>query len=167
MPTWLGAMNHEVVQRNKNWAIINAKIKAVIDAEKGWNVNFWRKTDWTVVFVCPFDVRGTSGKGQLSFDFEARYGSTSNDGKIWAFTGREGEEIRTAEKNDFQFAVDTPDKIIKWELGRKQYTCEVGIVPVDKKDLATCLFDTYGNKLLKFLKTDETHIPKKLLKNFD
>ncbi|CAG5111864.1 Oidioi.mRNA.OKI2018_I69.chr2.g6135.t1.cds [Oikopleura dioica] len=160
MPFWFGAMSHEVVSRRRNWALINAKIQAVIDSDKGWDAKFWRKTDWTVVFVCPFDVTGASDTGRLSFDLEARYGSTSNDGKIWAFTGREGTEIRSQKKNDFQFAIDTPDGIIKWELGKNQYTCEVGIAPVDRKDLATCLFDTYGENLTKFLKTKEDKFPK-------
>ena len=97
MPFWFGAMSHEVVSRRRNWALINglhqischflnfalAKIQAVIDSDKGWDAKFWRKTDWTVVFVCPFDVTGASDTGRLSFDLEARYGSTSNDGKIW------------------------------------------------------------------------------------
>lgn len=152
MPSWLGAMNHEVVKRKRSWALINAQIKRVLDFDKGWDKTFWKDANWTVVFVCPFDVTGDSGDGRISMDVETRYGSRSADGKIWSFNAREGIEFNKREEY-FRIAIDTPQDLISWEVGKRQATCEVGILPQEHFELAKCLSENYAENLTNFLKT--------------
>lgn len=126
-----------------------------MDVEKGWDKEFWRTANWTVVFVCPFDVLGEDGDGKISFNIQAKYGSHSADGRMWSFNAREGVQLQKSSGNYFRVAIDTPQGIIQWEVGERQYTCEVGLVPAEHFNLAECLYNNYGDNLQSFLKTPE------------
>ena len=89
--------------------------------------------------------------------FEMRYGSHSKDGKIWSFNNREG--VRLKGDKDWRVSIDTPFDIINWEVGKKQYTCEVGIIPDARDNLAKCLGKNYGENLRTFFKTPEEKFP--------
>ena len=137
---------------------ILARIKRVLDEDQGWDKEFWKTANWTVVFVCPFDVTGPEGDGRISFNIQAKYGSQSADGSIWSFNNREGIALKNSGKY-FKVAVDTPQGIIQWEVGLRQYTCEVGIIPQQHFTLAECLYDNYGDNIRTFLKTPEEKYP--------
>ena len=127
-------------------------MKRILNPEEGIDKNYWKSANWTVVFVCPFSVLGENN-GRIEFNFEARYGSHSDDGRIWSFGNREG--IRLKSKNNyFKVAIDTPQDIIQWEVNARQYTCEVGLLPYTHTNLASCLSENYGNNLQNFLKTN-------------
>lgn len=103
------------------------------------------------MFVCPFSVVGENN-GRIEFNFEARFGSKSENGKIWSFGNREGIRLKS-KRNYFKVAIDTPQDFIQWEVGKRQYTCEVGLIPSSHANLASCLYENYGDNLQHFLKT--------------
>ena len=135
----------------------SANLKTILrpDFTKG-DQSFWDESQWTGIIACPFSSLDDSTTANPVEGIYFSSGSSSFDGSMHTVMGRSGHHLAGEKGAVLRAALLTPAGA-PWDTKFKGYTCEVGVVPGYRPDLAKCLEENWGEYIYDHF---QTAIPK-------
>ena len=111
---------------------------------------FWDESEWTGIIACPF-----SSATDVASPVEGIYftgGSSAYDATMHTVMGRTGHRLVGEKGEVLRAALQTPAGA-PWATKFKGYTCEIGVVPGYRPNLAKCLEENWGEYIYEHFQT--------------